>query len=83
MLLDEGAYIHAENFYCKTALRNAVKRMKTEIIDSADGNNVTHLHLTAKSNSKKIMSLLLSRRASIDDNGNNATTSCRIAADTR
>ena len=57
--------------------------MKTEIIDSADGNNITHLHLATKSSSKKIMNLLLSRRASIDYNGNNATTSCHIAADTR
>ena len=66
----------------KTAFYNASKRMKTEIINSADGNNVTHLHLATKSNSKKITNLL-SRRASIDDNGNNATSSCHITADTR
>ena len=80
MLLDKRA--NAENFNGKTALHNAVKKMQTEITNTADALNVIPVCFAIKKDNREIANLL-SNRANIDDDGSKFTISWSIAADTR
>ncbi|XP_076683796.1 uncharacterized protein LOC143376905 [Andrena cerasifolii] len=95
MLLDAGANINVENFDRKTALHDAVERMKTEVIgmlfnreasiSAANKSSITHPCLPTGTitinDSKDITNFMLSKMPNIDDYINKVATSRRIAAD--